>query len=65
MSSIPTIASTLSDDVTVTAAYKTMIKLEEQITMFTKRLSDLQVQYVAAKLALQPIIIKSLTPPVI
>ena len=62
MSSIPTIASTLSDDVSVTAAYKTLIKIEEQITMFTKRLTDLQVQYVAAKLALEPVIIKSLSP---
>ena len=62
MSSIPTIASTISDDVSVTAAYKTLIKIEEQITMFTKRLTDLQVQYVAAKLALEPVIIKSLSP---
>ena len=62
MSSIPNIASTLSDDVSVTAAYKTLIKIEEQITMFTKRLTDLQVQYVAAKLALEPVIIKSLSP---
>ena len=62
MSSIPNIASTLSDDVSVTAAYKTLIKIEEQITMFTKRLTDLQAQYVVAKANLEPIIIKSLSP---
>ena len=62
MSSIPSIATTLSDDPTVTDAYKKLIKLEDQLTMFRKRVSDLEAQYVVAKANLEPIIIKSLTP---